>query len=263
MSENQTPDETAPDALAPDAVTPQAVEPDAAPGEREWWDDPSLPWRHKPARADIVCFGWIAAVGIYGIVITPLRPAMLAYAPQIFGAMGHYSGLIMTGALAATGDRWWPLVWAIGLFGLVKFDWIYWWAGRLWGHNLIEVWSGKSERTRRRNDRAERFARKHETLALIVAMLPIPVSSTVIFVVLGAAGTTLRKFLTVVLCTSVVYTGGYLALGYAIGAPAVHLVEQYATWLLWASVAIAVVMIVAWVVKGRGKNDKKRVSPSM
>ena len=221
--------------------------------DREWWDDPSLPWRHKPTRADAACFTWIGVVAVYGLVMMPLRPTMLAVAPQLFGAMGHYTGLIMTGALAAVGDHWWPLVWVVGTLGMIKFVWVYWWAGKLWGRNLIELWSGKSERARRRNDRAEKFARKYETLALIVALLPIPLPSAVIFVVLGAAGTTLRKFLTVMICTSAVYTGGYLALGYAIGAPAVDLVAQYAKWLMWASVAILAIMLVLYFAKGRGK----------
>ena len=218
----------------------------------EWWDDPSLPWRHRPTRADLACYAWIGVVAVYSIAMFPLRPALLALAPQAFGAMGHYTGMIMTGSLAAVGDHWWPLVWAVGCLGMVKFTWIYWWAGRLWGRNLIEVWSGKSERARRRNERAERFARKYETLALIVALLPIPLPSGVILVVLGAAGTSLRKFLTTLVCASAVLTGGYIALGYWIGEPAVRLVEQYSRWLLWASVAILVGMVVAWWWKGRG-----------
>ena len=217
----------------------------------EWWDDPSLPWRHRPTRADLACYAWISVVAVYAIVMLPLRPTLLALAPLVFGAMGHYTGMIMTGSLAAVGDPWWPLVWAIGCVGMIKFDWVYWWAGRLWGRNLIEVWSGKSERARRRNERAERFARKYETLALIVALLPIPLPSGVIFVVLGAAGTSLRKFLAIVWCASAVLTGGYIALGYAIGEPAVALVEQYSKWLLWASVAILVGMVVVWWWKGR------------
>ncbi|MCL2464764.1 MAG: hypothetical protein FWF28_06820 [Micrococcales bacterium] len=228
----------------------------------EWWDDPSLPWRHKPTKTDLVCFTWIGVVAVYAIAMWPLRPVLLGFAPQLFGAMGHYTGMIMTGALAATGDHWWPLVWAIGCLGFVKFTWVYWWAGKLWGRNLIEVWSGKSERARRRNDRAERFARKYETLALIVALLPIPLPTGVIFVALGAAGTSLRKFLITVIATSVVFTGGYIGIGYLIGKPAVQLVDTYSTWLLWASVAILVVMIVWWWWKRRKQSaDSSEYTP--
>ena len=34
--------------------------------------------------------------------------------------------------------------------GLMKFDLIYWWAGRLWGERVIHLFAGQSERQRRR-----------------------------------------------------------------------------------------------------------------
>ncbi|MDR1768065.1 MAG: DedA family protein [Propionibacteriaceae bacterium] len=212
---------------------------------REWWDDPGLPWRHKPTRSDLICFGSLSAAGVYALAMMPLRPTLLALVPQVFGAMGHYTGQIMSGALAAVGDPWWPLVWFFGTFGTIKFDWIYWWAGRLWGRALVEVWSGKSDRARRRNEWAERFARKHETAALLLAAFPI-LPRGVVLVVLGSAGTTLRKFLTVSLIGAFTTTGCYLALGYFIGEPAVALMDAYSRYLIWLSVLIAVGMVVAY-----------------
>jgi membrane protein DedA with SNARE-associated domain len=221
--------------------------------EQEWWDDPSLPWRHKPTKADLTCFAWLTAVGIYALVIMPLRPTLLALAPQVFGAMGHYTGQIMSGALARVGDTWWPFVLVIGTFGTIKFDWVYWWAGKLWGRNLIEVWSGKSERVRKRNERAERFARKYEIPALLLAALPI-FPRGVVLVVLGSAGTTFRKFFTVSLIGALCTTSGYLALGYLIGEPAVALMEGYSKYLLWLSVAILVGMIAVYFWQNRAGN---------
>ena len=213
------------------------------PAERDWWDDPSLPWKHKPSRADIVCFSWISVVAVYGVVMSVARPTLLATAPHVLASLGSWSGSVLIGARAAVGDPWWPLVWLLGTFGLIKFDWIYWWAGRLWGRNLIEVWSGRSERARRTNERAERFARKYETLAIAITFLPIPLPRAVIYVVLGEAGTTLRKFLTVSIASSFVSTGGYLAIGYWIGEPAVVAMDAYGRYLLWVSLAILVMII--------------------
>ena len=53
----------------------------ADPGD--WWDDPSLPWRHRPSRRDIVCFTWLGIATAYGIVISILRPGLLGTAPQL------------------------------------------------------------------------------------------------------------------------------------------------------------------------------------
>jgi membrane protein DedA with SNARE-associated domain len=232
---------------------------ETAADEPEWWDDPSLPWKHKPTKSDLTCFAWLSVAGIYALVMMPLRPTLLALVPRVFGSMGHYTGQIMTGALARVGDPWWPLVLVIGTFGTVKFDWIYWWAGKLWGRAMIEVWSGKSERARRRNERAERFARKYETLALLLTALPI-FPRGVVLVVLGSAGTSFKKFFTVSLIGAFCTTSGYLALGYAIGEPAVALMEQYSRYLMWLSVAILVGMVIAYFWQNR-KSESAPAEP--
>lgn len=212
----------------------------SAGAEREWWQEPGLPWKHKPTRSDIACLSWIGAISIYSLVMLPLRPVMLSLSPVVLGSLGYRTGLVMVGALAATGDPWWPLVLVLGSLGAAKFDWVYWWAGKLWGHGLIEVWSGRSERARRRNDRAVAFAHKYETLAILLTYLPIPLPAAVVYAALGAAGTRLRKFLLVDLIGALVSTAGYLYLGYAIGEPAVDLVNKYGQWLWYLSLALLV-----------------------
>ncbi|MCB0911322.1 MAG: hypothetical protein KDB60_06890, partial [Propionibacteriaceae bacterium] len=148
---------------------------------------------------------------------------------------------------------WWPLIWVLGTIGLIKFDWIYWWAGRLWGRELIEVWSGRSERARRVNERAARFARKYETLALAVSLVPGVPGRGVIVAVLGEAGTSLAKFLTVSLISSAVVVGGCLAAGYWIGKPAVALMQTYGNYLWYVSLALLVFVVLQgwWRQRGR------------
>lgn len=216
------------------------------PSGQDWWDDPSLPWKHKPTAADLACFSWLGVVAIYSLVMLPLRPVLLETAPNLLASIGSWTGLVLVGARAAVGDPWWPLVWLVATFGLIKFDWIYWWAGRLWGRDLIEVWSGRSERARKANERAERFARKYETWAIVATFLPIPLPRAVIFAVLGEAGTSLRKFLTVAISSSFVSAGGYLAVGYWIGEPAVVVMETYGRYLWYLSLAILVAMVASY-----------------
>jgi membrane protein DedA with SNARE-associated domain len=212
-------------------------------GPAEWWQDPSIPWNHQPTRADLACFGWLSAAAVYGIVMSVLRPGLLASAPMVLAAQGSWSGVILTGALARTGEVGWAPVWILATLGFLKFDWIYWWAGRLWGRDLIEVWSGRSERARRINAQAEKFARRFETLAIVVNFLPIPLPRAVILVVLGEAGTSLKKFLTVSVITSFITTGCYLAVGFWIGEPAVDAMALYGKYLWYVSIAILVAII--------------------
>lgn len=234
------------DAQPDDRDAESPGEPEAA--ERPWWDDPSLPWKHQPTRADIACFTWLGVVAAYSVVISILRPGLLGTLPHVLASLGSWSGTVLVGAMARGGDPWWPLVWLLGTLGLVKFDWIYWWAGRLWGRELIEVWSGRSERARRINEWAGRFARRYETLALAVSMVPGVPGRGVVVAVLGEAGTSLAKFLTVSIASSAVVVGACLAAGYWIGEPAVALMQTYGTYLWYVSLAILVVVVVqAWL----------------
>ena len=233
----------------PRRVTEQPA-PDAPQGgasastEPEWWDDPALPWRHKPGRADIACMSALSVVAIYSLVMLPLRPIILGLAPHVLGSLGYRTGLVLVGALAAVGDPWWPLVLVLGSLMAIKFDWVYWWAGRLWGRNIMNVWAAnKSARTQRRWERIWDGARRFETLAIFVTFLPIPLPAGVIYAALGAAGTKLWKFLTVGFASAVLTTAGYMALGYWIGEPAVQVVDTYGRYLWYLSIAILVGML--------------------
>ncbi len=233
----------------PESASPDAVE---APTP-EWWDDASLPWRHKPTRADLACLVWLGVVTVYGVVMLIVRPTLLALDPHILASLGSWSGMVIVGARASVGDPWWPLVYVLGTFGLIKFDWIYWWAGHLWGRNVIEVWSGRSERARKINEWAERFARKYDTLALMLSLIPFVPGRGVIVAVLGEAGTSLRKFLTISILTSAVVNAALLAVGVWIGEPAVAAMDAYGKYLLWLSVALLVFVVISAVRQQRAK----------
>jgi len=230
---------------------PEPPQDAGAPSQPEWWEDPSLPWKHKPTRADLACMAWLTAAGVYGLVMLALRPALLASAPHVLASLGSWTGTVLVGAKAALGDPWWPVVWVLGTFGLIKFDWVYWWAGKRWGRNLIEVWSGRSDRARRANLRAERFARRYETWAIVISMLPIPLPRAVVLAVLGEAGTSLRKVLTVSILSSFFMMGVYLAIGYWIGEPAVAVVETYGRYLWYLSLVLIVGIVANALWKGR------------
>lgn len=236
-------------------MTHAAPSPDATqePTEKPWWDDPALPWRHKPERADIACLSWLSAVSVYSLVMMPLRPAILALSPIVVGALGYRTGLVMTGALARVGDHWWPLVWFLGTLGAMKFDWVFWWAGRRWGRSLIEIWSGRSARARRANERAEKLARRWDWLAIIVTYLPIPMPAQVIYAVVGEAGTSLKKFLAITFAASAVSTAGYLYLGYLVGEPAVALMEQYGQYLWYVSLGLLAFVLIGYFWQQRKK----------
>ena len=253
------PEPTPPDPARPDESPSPAESP--APGDepaREWWEEPGLPWKTKPTRADIACLSWMGFASLYGLILLPLRPLILGLAPNVLGSLGYRTGLVMTGALGSLGDPWWPLVTLLGALMSMKFDWIFWWAGKLWGHGLIEVWSGRSDRARRRNERAIAFAHKYESLAIFVTYLPIPLPSAVVYAALGAAGTKLSKFLLVGFASSLFTAGLYVYLGWTIGEPAVAVLDTYGQYLWYVSLAILAGLLVM-AFRNRGSNRKPTI----
>lgn len=240
----------------PATPDPRPAEGAASDSEPQWWEDPSLPWRHEPTRADLVCLSAMGVVGVYGLVMLPLRPVMLGLAPHVLGSLGYRTGLVLVGALAAVGDVWWPLVWVLGSLMAMKFDWVYWWAGKLWGRTIMETWaSGKSARTRRWWEQVWRLTHRYEVPAIIATYLPVPLPAGVIYAALGAAGTSLRTFLTVSVVSSLATTAAYMGLGHWIGEPAVAAVDTYGRYLWYLSIAILVGMLGMYWWKQRSGAD--------
>ncbi|HEY5820863.1 MAG TPA: DedA family protein [Propionibacteriaceae bacterium] len=206
--------------------------------EREWWEDPRLPWKGKPGRRDIACWIAFSLTGVYALVLLPLRPILLGANPYLLAGLGgSRTSAVTIGALAATGVGWWPLGLLLGTIGAVKFDWVFWWAGKLWGRGLIEIVAGRSPRAARNADRAERLAKKYGVAAVLLGYV-IPLPSGVIYATLGATGMRLRTFILIDVIGAASTRAIYIYLGYRIGQPAVNVVQVIAKYSLWLSLAL-------------------------
>lgn len=234
---------------------PPAAASDAA--EEQWWSDPSMPWQHEPRRADLICLGAMGVLALYSLAMIPLRPVLLTQAPFVLAGLGYGAGLAYVGALAALGDPWWPLVLVTGTLVALAIASVYYWAGRLWGRRIVDVWaSAKSERTRRRWDRAWDVTHQFAIPATFVSFLPLPLPMNIILVAVGAAGTRFRTFLPVALLAALAVKAAWIALGYWIGEPAVTVVETYA-WVLWIiSLVLLAAMLVSYFWRQRAKGAR-------
>ena len=119
---------------------------DGEPAEKEWWDDDGMPWKKKPGREDYACLAWFGVVGVFSLLLLPTRAWLIATAPDWLAMItGGRTAVAVSGALASQGEMpHWPIVLAVASVLSLKFDWIYWWAGKLWGRGMIEVWAGQS-----------------------------------------------------------------------------------------------------------------------
>lgn len=206
-----------------------------------------MPWKGKPSRADIWCYVAFSLTGLYALVLLPLRPVLLGANPYLLAGLGgSRTSAVTIGALAATGVGFWPLGLVLGVLGSVKFDPLYWWAGRLWGRGLIEVIAGRSARSARNAARAERIAERFGPLAILLTYI-IPLPSAVVYASVGAAGMRFRTFFLVNLLGATLTRGLYIYLGYQIGQPAVEVVQVIAKYSWYLSIALLVfVFVTVW-----------------
>lgn len=231
--------------------------------EKEWWEDSGMPWNSKPGRADIACLVWFGVVGVFSLVLIPMRAWLMAAAPDILAmATGSRTAVAASGALASVGEMGhWPWVLVVASVLSLKFDWIYWWAGKLWGRGMIEVWAGRSKRAARNYARAERWAEKLGPIGFFIAYVPIPLPlMQVVFVISGATNMSLRRFLVYDYIASTAWLGFYFWLGWQLGEPVVGILDWYARIAGYVAIGLVVVIVVGAVLKGRRDGTAARRS---
>ncbi len=242
----------------PDDRTPPAAEDaveDAGP-EPQWWQDPRMPWSGRPTRADLLCWAGIALSGVLTLALLPFRPVLLAQNPLVLaGLSGSRTVMVTLGALAAVGrmDLWW-LGLVLATLTVVKFDPLFWWAGRLWGRGVLRMMTGSaSARAARHAARAERLAARWGEVAILLTYVVPLLPSAVVSATVGAAGMSLRRFLLVNLTGSFLTRSLYLYLGYRIGQPVVDVLETVDRYLLWVSLGLVALVVAGSVRAARAR----------
>jgi len=136
--------------------------------------------------------------------------------------------------------------------GLMKFDLIYWWAGRLWGEKILELFLGRSARQRRRSERfvarVNRWGRRFTWPAVIVAIF-LPIPQAIIYAVAGWTGMRWVTFLILDAIGTLAWAGMLSGLGWALGQHAVSVAQTVSKYGLWVSIGI-VVLVVAGQMRG-------------
>jgi len=207
------------------------------------WDDPRIPWSGKPRRVDILCWAGIMLSGIFYWVTLPLRTHLVGTHPVLSELIGGGTeSIISAAAFARVGHGTLIVVLLAAIPGIMKFDPLYWWAGRLWGERIIALFGGKRNRGARYMGRVDRWGRKFTWPAVIIApFLPIP--NAIIFVIAGWAGMRLLTFVILDIIGTLLWAGLLSGLGYALGHHAVVVAQGISHYGLWVSIALVVVIM--------------------
>jgi len=207
------------------------------------WDDPRIPWAGKPRRADILCWAGIMLSGIFYWVTLPLRTHLVGTHPVLSELIGGGTeSIISAAAFARVGHGTLIVALLAAVPGIMKFDPLYWWAGRLWGERIIALFGGKRNRGARYMGRVDRWGRKFTWPAVIIApFLPIP--NAIIFVIAGWAGMRLLTFVILDVIGTLLWAGLLVGLGYALGHHAVVVAQGISHYGLWVSIGLVVLVM--------------------
>ncbi|GLZ45321.1 hypothetical protein Acsp06_15060 [Actinomycetospora sp. NBRC 106375] len=199
----------------------------------------AMPWDHPMSRGDKVLVFATLGVVVLMVASMPFRPFLLASHPVALSAVTGSLSAIGSGAAFARigqGDLW--LVIVAGVVGMIKFDWLFWLAGRRWGTRILELWA-PGEVARRFVARIRSAPRWAMALAVVGAALP-GVPAPAVFALAGLGRMRLVPFLVLDAVGAALVAG----LGYGVGQSGVDvvlLIDQYALWITLSLVAVVTV----------------------
>lgn len=212
------------------------------------WNDPRLPWEGRPRRVDIACWAAITLSGLYYLALLPFRASLVGTHPLLLVLLnGSTEGLVSAAAFARTGHGSLTVLLLVAIPGLMKFDLIYWWAGRLWGERVIHLFAGQRERQRRRGlkfvERINRWGPKFTWPAIIITpFLPLP--NAIVYAVAGWTGMSWVTFLILDAIGSLAWAGMLAGLGYELGHRAVSVAQEISRYGLWISIGVVVLVVI-------------------
>jgi membrane-associated protein len=234
----------APDPIYRDHVSEEA-EPAGEPARPQpgAWDDPRVPWHGRPQRADILVWAAIVLSGIYYWAMLPFRAELVGTHPVLGELLnGSTESIIAAAAFARVGHGTLVVVLLAAVPGLMKFDLIYWWAGRLWGERLILLLSGRRNRGVKYMSRVQRWGRKFTWPAVLVSQF-LPLPTAIIYAVAGWAGMRLTTFLILDAIGSLAWAGTLAGLGWELGHHAVVVAQTISHYGLWFTVGLVVLIV--------------------
>jgi membrane-associated protein len=209
------------------------------------WANANLPWQGKPRRVDILCWGAITLSGIYYLALLPFRASLVGTHPLVSVLLNGSTEAIVSGAaFASKGHGSLVVLLIFGVIGTMKFDIIYWWAGRLWGERVIQLFSGRGKRSQKFVARVERSGRWLTWPAVVLSpFLPIP--NALVYAAAGWTGMSWVTFLILDAIGSLAWVGLLAGLGWALGQSAIDVAQEISKYGLWVTIAIVVLVVAA------------------
>jgi membrane protein DedA with SNARE-associated domain len=183
---------------------------------------------------------------VYAVATIPLTPALIDSHPVLLELLtGGTSSIVAAGAFSDVDSKLQlTLVVAAALPGMMRFDWAYWWAGKLWGHRIIEKLGHHSSRTARLALMAETRGRRWAgPLVALAAFVPSG-ASTAVYAAAGWTGLPLIAFILWDTLGSAAWISLLAWFGYQLGTDGVHLAALVSRYAL-VTIGVLVITMIA------------------
>jgi membrane protein DedA with SNARE-associated domain len=203
------------------------------------------PWHGQARIRDIACCLCIAVSAVYAIATIPLTPELIASHPVLLEMLsGGNSAIVAAGSFSAVqGKLQLAVVIAAALPGMLRFDWVIWWAGRLWGPKVVERLGSHQPRTTAMIARAERRGTRFARPAVLLSAL-LPVTGAPVYAAAGWVGLPLATFVVLDAIGCAAWAAVLATCGYLLGARGVAVAGLVARYAL-ASIAVLAVAAAA------------------
>ena len=225
-----------------------AQEESATPSEAD--DDIQLPeFLEHPEKTDLFLLGMLFVICGFGVVMSPLRAWRTGHPWADTLLVGGYTSSIIGGANASVGDGPWWGYWLCTLVGVLKFMPFYYWMGRRWGMDFIDLSVQYTPRIKTLVRRAmgSSRARAFTTALVPLGYCPGPVPNSIINALLGLLRVPFWAMMAINVASVLVVNGIFVGLGWTFGTQVLSIVQVVNRYLLWITlVLIAIAVFQAW-----------------
>ncbi len=198
------------------------------------------------ARAEALCIAGLAFSGLYALATLPFAPSLLGSHPVLLELLrGSTPAMVAGGAFARVGQASLVLALLAPLPTLFMADPFLFWAGRIWGPEVVGMIGGKrrSARSLRWQARAQHWSEHYGSWVLLFSYF-LPVPSALILAGAGWTGMPVRRFVVLDLAGTSLWIVTNVLLGYLVGQSAVDVAKAIGHYSLYVSIALVVLVVV-------------------
>ncbi|MBM7816598.1 membrane protein DedA with SNARE-associated domain [Brevibacterium paucivorans] len=211
------------------------------------------PWEGEARTGDKVLLWFLFGVPAFYMVLLPFRPFLIAKIPTVLALItGARTVIAGAGAFAAVEGRSLTLVILAGLVGMLKFDWLFWLAGKMWGEGVLRLYA-TTPAQKRQFEKIKRMPRWLLYIMLFLSRFP-GVPGPIIALIAGWSRVRFLPYFLVTAAGALVISIALATLGYVIGQPAVDVLKVVDKYAIFISLAL-IFGLVAW---SSIRSNKKR-----